>query len=182
MLNKLLHTLSRSSCFRPQKTLLPGLMLGCLVAVTPASAQDQPPRLILQITVDALRGDLPQRFSHMFGEGGFRYLMDDGVYYNNAHYRHANTETMAAHGMVANVWYDREKDRLTYNIEDDRYRLLTAGADVDKETEIDPTQKAAKVDGRSPATILSSTFSDELSVHYGGKSKISGSRRQPVSL
>ena len=186
MLNKLLHTLSRSSCFRPQKTLLPGLMLGCLVAVTPASAQDQPPRLILQITVDALRGDLPQRFSHMFGEGGFRYLMDDGVYYNNAHYRHANTETIvghvslatgsvpAAHGMVANVWYDREKDRLTYNIEDDRYRLLTAGADVDKETEIDPTQKAAKVDGRSPASILSSTFSDELSVHYGGKSKIFG--------
>ena len=186
MLNKLLYTFSRSSCFTLQKTLLPVLMLGCLVAVTPASAQDQPPRLILQITVDALRGDLPQRFSHMFGEGGFRYLMDDGVYYNNAHYRHANTETIvghvslatgtvpAAHGMVANVWYDREKDRLTYNIEDERYQLLTAGADVDKETEIDPTQKAAKVDGRSPATILSSTFSDELSVHYGGKSKIFG--------
>jgi len=28
------------------------------------------------------------------------------------------------HGMVANIWFDRD----TYNIEDDRYSLLTAGA------------------------------------------------------
>jgi predicted AlkP superfamily pyrophosphatase or phosphodiesterase len=74
--------------------------------------------------------------------------------------------------MVGNVWFDREQGRLTYNIEDARYHLLTAGADVDKKTEIDPTQKAARVDGRSPAAILSSTFSDELAVHFNGKSKI----------
>ena len=30
------------------------------------------------------------------------------------------------------------------------------------------------MDGRSPAAILSSTFSDELAVHYGGRSKIFG--------
>jgi predicted AlkP superfamily pyrophosphatase or phosphodiesterase len=142
------------------------------------------PRLILQITVDALRSDLPKRYAHMLGDGGFRYLMEQGIDYTNAHYQHANTETIvghvslatgsvpAAHGMVGNVWFDREQDRLVYNIEDANYRLLTAGADVDKKTEIDPTQKAAKVDGRSPAAILSSTFSDELAVHFNGKSKI----------
>ena len=142
------------------------------------------PRLVLQITVDALRGDLPQRYAHMLGDGGFRYLMEHGIDYTNAHYQHANTETIvghaslatgsvpAAHGMVGNVWFDREKGRLTYNIEDERYPLLTAGADVDQKTEIDPTQKAAKVDGRSPAAILCSTFSDELAIHYNGKSKI----------
>jgi predicted AlkP superfamily pyrophosphatase or phosphodiesterase len=142
------------------------------------------PRLILQITVDALRGDLPKRYEHMLGEGGFRYLMEHGIDYTNAHYQHANTETIvghaslatgsvpAAHGMVGNVWFDREKGRLSYNIEDAQYHLLTAGADVDKKTEIDPTQKAAKVDGRSPAAILSSTFSDELAVHYNGQPKI----------
>jgi hypothetical protein len=52
------------------------------------------PRLILQITVDALRGDLPTRYAHVLGEGGFRYLMDQGVNYTNAHYHHANTETI----------------------------------------------------------------------------------------
>lgn len=80
----------------------------------------------------------------------------------------------AAHGMVGNVWFDREAGRLVYNIEDPDHHLLSAGADVDQDREIDPTQKAAKVDGRSPAAILSSAFSDELAVHYGGKSKIFG--------
>ena len=156
------------------------------IAVFPvAMAQDgAPPRLIVQITVDALRSDLPKRYAHVLGEGGFGYLMNKGVVYTNAHYQHANTETIvghvslatgsvpAAHGMVGNVWFDRELGRLTYNIEDPEHHLLTAGGDVDKKTEIDPTQKAAKVDGRSPAAILSSTFSDELAVHYGGQSKI----------
>ena len=32
--------------------------------------------------------------------------------------------------------------KVTYNVEDPRYRLLTAGADVDSQTEIDPTQRA----------------------------------------
>ncbi len=45
---------------------------------------------------------------------------------------------------------------------------------MDDKTEIDPTQRAAKVDGRSPAAILTSTFSDELAVSNGGKSKIFG--------
>jgi len=157
-------------------------VLACSASVY--GAGQEAPKLIIQITVDALRGDLPSRFSNVLGEGGFRYLMDQGVNYTNAHYQHANTETIvghaslatgtvpAAHGMVGNVWFDREQNRLVYNIEDARYHLLTAGADVDKETEIDPTQMTAKVDGRSPDNILTSTFSDELAVHYAGRSKI----------
>jgi predicted AlkP superfamily pyrophosphatase or phosphodiesterase len=141
-------------------------------------------RLVVQITVDALRGDLPQRYAHLFGEGGFRYLMEEGVHYTNAHYQHANTETIvghtslatgtvpAAHGMVGNVWFDREDGRLVYNIEDSDHYLLSAGADVDSSTEIDPTQKAAKVEGRSPDSILASMFSDELAVHTNGRAKI----------
>ena len=162
------------------------MLLVGLLAISPAGAQNQPPRLIVQVTVDALRGDLPQRFSNVLGEGGFRYLLQKGVNYTDAHYRHANTETIvghtslatgtvpAAHGMVANVWFDREQDRLAYNIEDPDYRLLTAGADVDRKTEIDPTQRTARSDGRSPANILTSTFGDELAVHFGGRSKIFG--------
>jgi predicted AlkP superfamily pyrophosphatase or phosphodiesterase len=169
-------------------TLALGMLGTVLVAAVPpvVAAESAPPKLVLQITVDALRGDLPTRFAHVLGEGGLRYLMDKGVHYTNAHYQHANTETIvghaslatgsvpAAHGMVGNVWFDREQDRLTYNIEDADYHLLTEGADVDKKTEIDPTQRAAKVDGRSPASLLASTFGDELAVHFGGRSKIFG--------
>jgi len=163
--------------------VIASLLAVSLLPATSARAGEQP-KLILQITVDALRGDLPSRFSNVLGEGGFRYLMEQGIHYTNANYQHANTETIvghvslatgtvpAAHGMVGNVWFDRELGRIAYNIEDARYHLLTAGADVDKNSEIDPTQKKAGSDGRSPDNILTSTLSDEMAVHFAGRSKI----------
>jgi len=142
------------------------------------------PRLILQITVDQLRGDLPTRYYDRLGDGGFRYLWENGVVYRNAHHAHANTETIvghvtiatgahpSAHGMVGNLWFDRETGFTNYNVEDANYRLLTEGADVDEQAEIDPTQRAARSEGRSPAAILVSTFSDELRSNTGGQSKV----------
>jgi hypothetical protein len=144
------------------------------------------PRLILQVTIDQLRGDLPWRYYDRLGEGGFRYLMDQGTVYRNAHHGHANTETIvghvtlatgaypAAHGMIGNVWLDRKTGDLTYNVEDDRYPPLGADVGIDANTEIDPTQKTAQSDGRSPARIAVSTFSDELTLSLGGKSKVFG--------
>ena len=165
-----------------------GLSLGLLSAPLGATqaTTKPPPRLILQITVDQLRGDLPRRTFDRFGEGGFRYLMEQGIRYDNAHHGHANTETIvghttlatgthpSTHGMVANVWFDHADESLRYNVEDPRYHLLTAGASIDQETEIDPTQKAAKTDGRSPSAILVSTFSDELALFTAGKAKVFG--------
>jgi len=151
-----------------------------------ALAETEKPRLILQITVDQLRGDLPARFLDRMGDGGFRYFLEEGIVYGNAHHAHANTETIvghatlatgahpSAHGMIGNIWFDRGTGSLTYNIEDDRYHLLSEGADVDKSTEIDPTQKAARTDGRSPAAMLVSTFGDELSLRTAGRAKVFG--------
>ena len=70
----------------------------------------------------------------------------------------------------------------TYNIEDHKYRILTPGADVNKATEIDPTQKVASTDGRSPAAILGSTFSDELAIYTAGRAKIFGVSIKDLSL
>jgi len=149
-----------------------------------AAANPPPPKLILQITVDQLRGDLPDKYMKNMPDGGFRYLKDQGIWYANARYGHANTETVvghtslatgadpAQHGMVSNVWFDRETGKLAYNIEDPRYHVLTEGGDVDKSTEIDASQALASTDGRSPANILVSTFSDELSLSSNGKAKI----------
>jgi predicted AlkP superfamily pyrophosphatase or phosphodiesterase len=167
--------------------LLAGLALPTARAAdaTPAARQ-APPRLIVQITVDQLRGDLPSRYLERLGEGGLKWLLGRGVHFANAHYEHANTETVVGHaslatgaqprvhGMVANVWLDRGAGRLVYNIEDPSVRLLTAGADVNAATEIDPTQKLAKVDGRSPRAMQVSTFADELAIRTAGRAKIFG--------
>jgi len=142
------------------------------------------PKLILQITVDQLRGDLPTRYYERLGEGGFRYLWENGIVYRNAHHAHANTETIvghatlatgahpSGHGMVGNLWFDRETGFITYNVEDSNYRLLTEDADVDEDAEIDPSQRAARSEGRSPAAILTSTFADELRSNTGGNAKV----------
>jgi predicted AlkP superfamily pyrophosphatase or phosphodiesterase len=160
------------------------LMLASALAAHAYSADK--PKLILQITVDQLRGDLPTRYYDRLGEAGFRYLWESGVVYPNAHHGHANTETIvghatlatgahpAVHGMVGNLWFDRETGFTTYNVEDSRYRLLTAGAAVDAGTEIDPTQRAARSDGRSPAAMLVTTFADELRSYTGGEAKAIG--------
>ena len=166
--------------------ILAGLAMpltGLLAGVAHATEK---PRLILQITVDQMRGDLPTRYRERLGEGGLRYLLDEGVHYNNAHHAHANTETVvghttlatganpAAHGMVGNLWFDRNAGKTVYNIEDPEYSILTEGAGVDADTEVDPTQKAASSDGRSPRSILTSTFGDELSIATAGRAKVFG--------
>ena len=91
--------------------LFVGLTIGSAAVAEPAL-----PKLILQITVYQLRGDLPQRFLDRMGEGGFRYLLIQGVVFKDAHHAHTNTETIvghamlamgahpASHGMVGNVW------------------------------------------------------------------------------
>ncbi|MEH6453147.1 MAG: alkaline phosphatase family protein [Psychromonas sp.] len=157
-------------------------ILGSVLSFS-ALSSPQPPKLVLQITVDGLRGDLLDRYKHNFAEGGFKYLLDSGINYTNAHYQHSNTETVvghvslatgatpSVHGMVGNVWYDRSLERLVYNVEDGNFDMLSSGAGVDKSSEIDPTQKLALMDGRSPAAMLSTTFADELVISTNGKAK-----------
>lgn len=171
-----------------KNTYLVRLSFSMLISVMSFSAvaETKPPKLVLQITVDQLRSDMPERFIDKMGKGGFKYLYNQGVVFKNAHHVHANTETIvghtslatgalpSVHGMIGNVWFDKKQGRLVYNIEDEQYPLLSADADINKETEIDPTQKAAKVSGRSPRNIMVSTFSDELSIATNGKAKVFG--------
>jgi len=161
--------------------VLTGLLSSLSVQATPAQ-----PKLILQITVDQLRGDMPTAYIDRMGKGGFNYLLKQGAVYKDAHHNHANTETIvghatlatgafpAIHGMIGNVWFDDKLQRLVYNIEDSRYPLLSKDADVNQKTEVDPTQRTAKSSGRSPSNIQVSTFSDELMIAANGKAKIFG--------
>ncbi len=154
-------------------------------------------KLVLQITVDGLRADLLNRYQKNFTKGGFRYLLDEGVVYTNAHYQHANTETIvghstlatgafpSSHGMVGNVWYDREAGELAYNIEDADSPLIPTRQNIVAGEQVDPSQKLSRTRGRSPEAILAATLSDGLAAYYGGRSKIfgvSGKDRSAVAM
>ena len=165
---------------------------------TDIEAQSRPAaRLVLQITIDGLRADLINRYKNGFGKGGFRFLMEKGTYYTNAHYQHANTETIVGHttlatgtfpsqhGMIGNVWYDRETGELAYNIEDARYPLLQSRNEQRAGEQVDPAQQLARTKGRSPAGILAETLGDRLKAYFGGRSRVfavSGKDRGAVSM
>jgi predicted AlkP superfamily pyrophosphatase or phosphodiesterase len=149
------------------------ILIICFLAhglILPASADDKNPKLVLQITVDQLRGDLPMRFKERLDKGGFRYLLESGTHYNNAHYQHANTETAVGHatlatgadpsrhGIVANDWIDQETGKFVYNTEDDRHHIIGS--------------KPKSHEGVSPRNLLATTLGDELVVHNGGKSRV----------
>ncbi|WP_294948951.1 alkaline phosphatase family protein [Sulfurivirga sp.] len=148
-----------------------------------AASKTEPPRLVLQITVDQLRGDLIGRYGAGMGKDGFYYLLSHGKVFANAHHRHANTETVvghttlatgadpAVHGMISNVWIDRKTGRTVYNLQDADYPLIGV-SDKGAKQEIDPTQKAATTKGRSPRNILVSTIGDEIRLHYGPQAKV----------
>jgi predicted AlkP superfamily pyrophosphatase or phosphodiesterase len=165
------------------------LLLSAVVvgSATVANAKsDKDIKLVLQITVDGLRADLINRYQKSYGKGGFNYLLKEGANFTNAHYQHANTETIVGHatlatgtypsqhGMVGNVMFDRATGELTYNIEDPDAPLLPTGEISSKGEEVDPSQKVARTSGRSPRAILVPTFSDGLAAYYGGHSKIFG--------
>ncbi|MBW2247905.1 MAG: alkaline phosphatase family protein, partial [Deltaproteobacteria bacterium] len=100
-----------------------------------AGTVNEKPKLIVQITIDQMRGDFPMRYKDRLGEGGFRYLMGKGTHYINAHFQHADTETPIGHaalftgtypaynGIVAGNWFDMDKGKVIYNCEDDRYPM-----------------------------------------------------------
>ena len=168
-----------------------------VLAAAQAPAAHSAPKLVLQITVDGLRGDLLDRYAENFSEGGFNYLINNGVVYKNAHYLHANTETIvghttlatgatpAVHGMVGNVWYHADSGDLGYNIEDAKAPLIPTREEQIEGAQVDPAQQRARSSGRSPRSILVPTFSDTLALASGGQARIfsiSGKDRSAVAM
>jgi len=178
--------------------LIARVSAACLALGTVAStAMASDIRLVVQITVDGLRGDLLSRYEYAFRPDGFRRLMDGGVWYTDAHHPHANTETIVGHatlatgaypsehGMIGNAWFNRGEDRLGYNIEDPDYPMLPIpGFDAEGE-QVDPTQAAAQTSGRSPVNLLTTTFGDELIKSTNNRSRVfsvSGKDRSAVAM
>jgi len=131
------------------------------------------PKLIVQLTVDQLRGDLLHRYQKHFvnqrNRKGFNRFLEQGITYNNTHYRHAATLTAVGHatlatgtipsqhGIIANNWFDPVNGAKMYCVADASVTLL-----------------GDKGYAASPANLTASTFSDQLHMGSGGKAKVFG--------
>ena len=63
--------------YAKKTALLAMLAQSVFVGSEVMAAED--PKLVVMITIDQLRGDMPQKYYDRFGEGGFKYLMDKGT-------------------------------------------------------------------------------------------------------
>lgn len=137
-------------------------------------------RFVLQITIDQLRADVALRDRDRWLKGGFRKLYDNGVVFSDARHAHANTETIvghvtlatgadpSVHGMVGNVWFDREGHSLRYNIHDSRYAAVGNDGSGAK---ADPAATRA-AGGRSPEAMLAPTIADSIALAGQGNAKV----------
>ncbi len=145
------------------------LSLLLLLFSTAICANPSPPKLIVQLVVDQLRGDLINQYQAKFSPDGFNYLLLHGLDYHNAHHPHANTVTCtghatiatgsypALHGIINNGWYDRKAKRIIYCTEDSDSYIL-------------PTSRSQKpLEGRSPRYLMTSTLADELVLAQAGR-------------
>jgi predicted AlkP superfamily pyrophosphatase or phosphodiesterase len=127
------------------------------------------PKLIVGIVLGQMRYDYLFRYWDKLGQGGFKRLVNEGTFCKDANYNYLYTQNSpgyatistgampSVHGIVADQWYDRLKNKTIICTEDDAYSTTGGSYDVGR---------------RSPLQLLSSTIGDELRISNNFKSKV----------
>jgi len=128
------------------------------------------PRLVVLISIDQLRGDSIDRVRDRLEPAGFRYFLERGFEFRNAHYRYAATVTgvghatlatgtkPGTHGVVGNSWFDTDNNKRVYCVEDPNSRVHD--------------EESRKHAGSSPANLLIPTLGDELIRKLGPSTRV----------
>lgn len=131
-----------------------------------AGNQSTPPKLVVGITIDQLRGDYLELFKHTFSEGGFNRLFNEGLVYSDIKFDFPFIDRASAistiytganpsyHGIVSNNKFIL-KDELEASSFSDSYY---AGVFTK--------------DRFSPLPIRVSTITDELKIASDGQSEV----------
>ena len=129
------------------------------------------PKLVVGIVVDQMRYDFIYRYWNKYGNGGFKRLVNEGVFYRNAEYNYVPTftgpghaciftgATPSANGIISNDWYDRASGKEIYCVSDTGVNTLGAN---DKNGQM------------SPKNLLVTTMTDELKLSDDFQSKVIG--------
>jgi predicted AlkP superfamily pyrophosphatase or phosphodiesterase len=130
------------------------------------------PKLVLVIVVDQFRYDYLERFGDLFGNAGFKRLMNEGALFTNANYDYVPTFTACGHaaifsgsvpaqnGIVGNTWYDRESGKVRVMVTDDSAHLVTSSG------------LSAKSGAASPRYLLGTTIGDQMRLANNFQSKV----------
>lgn len=148
---------------RNRYPLLTSLALIMSVLSVEAQTVHDVPRLVVNIVIDQLRTDYMEAFSSLYGDKGFKRLLQEGRFYRQAEYTFSSPDRASAvaslmtgatpyeHGVVARRWLDRNTLQPVYCVDDQEVRgLLTA-------------------EQSSAARLAVSTITDELKLATEGR-------------
>lgn len=121
------------------------------------------PKLLVTVIVDQLRSDYLEAFAPLYGEEGFKKLLQQGLVYSNASYSFSPIDRASAitsivtgtqpyyHSITRERWLDKTTLRPVLCIEDHQYEGIFT------------------TDRVSPRNVATSTFLDELKLATKGK-------------
>jgi predicted AlkP superfamily pyrophosphatase or phosphodiesterase len=139
--------------------------LVAVLLLSAAPGAQQPIRLVVIVVLDQFRADYLTTFASHWRDG-FRALLSEGAVFTRVAYPYLHTDTCAGHftistgtmprthGMVANLWWDRETRRSIDCTEDDRVQPVTYG-------------RGSKI-GQSARRSMTPSLGDELRTQRPG--------------
>ncbi len=145
---------------------------------TPAST---PPRLVVFISVDQLKGDIYDKFAPLFRSGLARLRME-GLHCTNADLNYAPSETGPGHatmatatypgksGIVSNDWYDTSAQRDVYCVEDSTAESSELGGGAVSPRNLRTPALGDWIKAASPRSkVVSVSLKDRAAILMGGK-------------
>lgn len=114
-----------------RKTVKAAATVALMLAVSGAAKAQNVPKIVVNVTIDGLRSDYLQAFEPLYGEGGFKLLLEKGRVYEQAGFPHARLSRAAGvatvqtgtvpynHGIVDEYWLDRETLKTVCCVDDD---------------------------------------------------------------
>ena len=150
-------------------------LITVIVVATLQAQQQNPPKLVVCITIDQLRGDYLEFFKPSFGERGFKRLFNDGVVFNHVQFEFSNIDYASSFATLftgSNPCFHSITGikRYDFNMELERSCLYDA-AFLGNNTHLN----------FSPKNLLCSTIGDELKNASKGISKVYAIAPNPES-
>ena len=131
-----------------------------------------PPKLIVLVVVDQMRGDYVDKFQHQW-TGGLKRLVTEGAWFRQADYPYFVTVTCAGHfsvgtgtvpsvhGMIQNQWWERGATKYVSCTDDETQSLVSYGT---------PTPGV----GHSAARLATTSLADELRIQGAAAPRVVG--------
>ena len=153
------------------------IWLSALMFNIQAATAQTKPRLLVNIVVSSMQADDIEKYAANMTNGGFKRLLDGGVYFANASYDYMQTSTPVSlatiatgampstHGVVAESWFDYVANKQINLIDDTKEQSVNYSGGTGT---------------YSPRNLSAQTLSDALAAH-NEQSRIASVAIEPLS-